>query len=163
MEGCAVSHHPWRGAVIHTMRRWISRIYTSRWLNIGCRLLLAAVFIRAGVGKILRPEDFANATAGYRILPMELINIFAVVMPWVEVLAGIAVLPRVTASSGAFVLLGLNLVFIVAIGSAIARGLHVECGCFSSCSTDSSIGWWLILRDLGLVLTCLPVVWNPRA
>lgn len=140
------------------MIRWVRKIISNKWFVLGCRVVLAGVFISAAIGKIAKPADFADATAGYQILPRSLVNVFAVTMPWVELLAGLAVLGRPIMVYGAAVMIELNVMFIAALGWAIARHLHIECGCFSSCNTDSTVGWALIARDTLLILTCMPIL-----
>lgn len=140
------------------MRNFVSRICSNRWLNIGCRLVLALVFVYAAVGKIEKPGEFADSVIAYRILPIFLVNLFAITLPWVELFGGLSLLPRASAKYGALTLLGMNVIFMVAIGLAIVRGLHIDCGCFTQCSAGSTASWLLILRDGGLILLCLPIL-----
>jgi len=127
-------------------------------------LVLAGVFIYAAIGKIMRPDEFADDISGYRILPMAYINLFAVTLPWIELFGGVAVfLPGIVAKHGALLFLGMNTMFICAVASAIARGLHIECGCFNQCSLETNVGWIVIARDVGLLLLCLPVLFYPRS
>ncbi|MBD3290046.1 DoxX family membrane protein, partial [candidate division KSB1 bacterium] len=60
-------------------------IYLLRWV-------IAALFIYAGVSKILDPATFAEDIDNYRILPYLLVSIVAVVLPWLEVLCGISLI-----------------------------------------------------------------------
>ena len=94
------------------------------------RIVLAAVFIYAGVAKGLDPAAFAGAIDGYRLLPHPAGAALASYLPWIEIAAGLGVLwPRLRL--GAFSLLFfLCLVFGIAIASAWIRGLDITCGCF---------------------------------
>ncbi|MCE5315199.1 MAG: MauE/DoxX family redox-associated membrane protein [Armatimonadota bacterium] len=123
-----------------------------------CRIILAVVFIYAAVGKMLDPSKFADSVAGFRILPIWTVNIFAIVLPWVELLCGISLLTGIIARSGGLLLAGLNVVFIVAAASAMARGLSIECGCFTLSRAHDNVGWSLIARDVGFILLCIPIV-----
>ncbi len=124
------------------------------------RLALGAVFIWASVGKIADLAGFAGEIHNYHILPVPLENLLAMTLPWIELLAGVAlvlnVLPR-----GATLLLGIALgVFILAIGSAIVRDLDIACGCFGT-SDATRTGWFALLRDVGfLVLAVLGYPWG---
>jgi uncharacterized membrane protein YphA (DoxX/SURF4 family) len=123
-----------------------------------CRILLAAVFIWAGIGKILRPAEFSDAVAAFRILPITSTNIVAIILPWVELLTGLSLLFGVMRRSGALLCVILNLIFIAAIISAMARGLDIECGCFTLSRAHDRVGWSLMARDIALVVLCLPVL-----
>ena len=57
-----------------------------------CRLIVAVLFLWAGVIKIINPHDFADAVAGFRALPVALIHPTALVIPWFEILLSIGVL-----------------------------------------------------------------------
>lgn len=130
----------------------------KKWLLIICRLILAGVFIYAAVGKITNPSAFADAISGYRILPIAMVNIVAIILPWGELMAGIALFHRLTMKSGALVLLMLNMVFLVAAISAMHRGLNIECGCFTLSGARNRVGWELIARDSFFLILCLPIM-----
>ncbi len=140
------------------MHRTLDWILRNKTVAIVCRLALAAIFIYAAVGKILKPSDFADSVAGFRLLPVPTVNVFAIVMPWVEVLCGLSLITGVFLRSGGILLAGLNIVFIAAAASAMARGLSIECGCFTLSHAGDTVGWSLIARDVGFILLCLPIV-----
>ena len=56
------------------------------------RLVLAAVFIYAGVIKIANPSGFVENIDNYQILPYLLVTIVALILPWVEVITGLALI-----------------------------------------------------------------------
>ena len=58
------------------------------WLALAARLYLAHVFLFACWFKIIDPAAFALSVATYQLLPLSLINVTALVMPWAELLAG---------------------------------------------------------------------------
>ena len=68
---------------------------SAGWLTLIARLFLGGVFIYASVDKILHPDDFAHAVYNYQILPNGLINLTALVLPWLELLLGICLLTGV--------------------------------------------------------------------
>lgn len=144
------------------MRSALCRILSNKIILIVCRLLLAAIFIYAAVGKVANPEEFAESVAGFRILPISTVNLFAIVLPWVELVCGLSLITGLFIRSGAVLLAGLNIVFIAAAASAMARGLSIECGCFTLSHTHDTVGWSLIARDMGFLLLCLLVVLKQR-
>ena len=115
-----------------------------------CYLAVAGVYLAAGVPKILDLEQFALDIYRYQILPSSLINITAILLPFIEVVAAVTLLliPRYR-DAAAFVLTGLTAVFTLAIVSAMVRGLDISCGCFS---TESPITWWKIAENIGLLV-----------
>ncbi len=56
---------------------------------VGARLLLGGIFIYASVDKILYPAGFAQTIHNYQLLPDILVNITAVVLPWIELFLGL--------------------------------------------------------------------------
>lgn len=114
------------------------------------RLILAAVFLYAGVDKALHPDEFASQIAGYRLLPASLVTLAAVWMPWLELLAGSFLAFGLLSESSALLLGAMSLLFASATGSAMARGLNIECGCFST-SASGSVTWGHVVLDLALV------------
>jgi putative oxidoreductase len=96
------------------------------------RWLLAIVFLYAGVIKVFDPAAFAGDVANYRMLPFWGVNLLAVVLPVLEVLCGLLLIFGKWLRGVSLILIVLNAVFIVAIGSAVVRGLDISCGCFGT-------------------------------
>jgi len=129
-----------------------------KFVQVICRLLLAAIFIYAAVSKIASPSEFADSVAGFRILPISIVNLFAIVLPWVELVCGLSLITGILLRSGGSLLAVLNVVFTAAAASAMARGLSIECGCFTLSHAHDTVGWSLIVRDVVFLLLCLPIV-----
>lgn len=114
------------------------------------RWLLGVMFIASALGKIVDPSAFADNVAAYRLLPVQFVNLLAMVMPWLELLVGLSLVNKVNFRSGALLAVLLNVVFIAAAASAVARGLDIECGCITI--ARSKVGWSLIARDAVFVV-----------
>jgi len=93
-------------------------LITNRYAVLIVRWLLGAVFIASALGKIMDPSGFADNVAAYRLLPIYSVNVFALVLPWVELLVGFSLINGVASRSGALLATIMNVVFI---GSAAAR------------------------------------------
>lgn len=121
-------------------------------LALWVRLTLGVVFLVASADKIYDPAAFSQAVHNYQILPDFLINLAALILPWLELLLG-ALLALGWWLPGAVVLTNaLLLTFFGALIFNLARGLDVHCGCFSSSATgDPSTAWYLI-RDAVFLL-----------
>lgn len=133
-----------------------------RYLQPGLCLLLAALFIVAGLPKIVEPRDFALALFRYHLLPDGLINAVAVLLPWLEVLAAMALLLPRWRTAGAVLLSAMLLVATAAIAVSLFRGLDIDCGCFTLKPGRSPIGLWNIARNLSLVVLVLLAGWGWR-
>ena len=117
------------------------------------RLILGAVFIYASLDKIMNPDDFAKAIGNYHVLPFGLENLLALVLPWVELLTGLCLIIGVMVDGATVLIILMNIVFIFAISQALARGISIECGCFSvSSEGGENIGLQTIIRDIGYLL-----------
>lgn len=130
-----------RGCALKSLRA----IAANRHVALGARWVLGIVFIASALGKIADPAAFADSIAAYRILPLAVVNLVALVMTWTEFLVGISLLNGVAHRAGALLAAAMNVVFILAVASAMARGLSIECGCFTV--AKETVGWSLLARD----------------
>lgn len=102
------------------------------------RLILGAIFIYASIDKIVHPEAFAKAVYNYQVLPDVLINVAAIVLPWLELFVGVALILRVWLPGAAFMSSLLLLIFFGVLVFNLARGLDIHCGCFNTSQEASS-------------------------
>ena len=114
------------------------------------RLALGGVFIYAGVLKAWDTQRFTTDVQNYQLTSWTVSILVATYLPWLEIFAGLAVIIRRLYSGALLALLGMTLVFVVAIGSAWAGGLDIDCGCFGKTEGKTGYGT-LIARDLALL------------
>jgi len=120
------------------------------------RLILGAIFIYAAIDKILHPEAFAKAVYNYQILPHAFINATAIVLPWLELILGVFLTVGLFREGSVGLATLLLLVFLGAMAFNLARGLNIECGCFSSGSGSSGVHMgWYFLRDALFLIPAL--------
>lgn len=112
----------------------------SAWFDHCLRLVVGGVFLAAGLLKVADPAKFAVDIGNYRLLPHETLNLVAIMLPWIEITAGSFVLAGVWLRPAALVIISLTVVFLAAIGTALARGLNIECGCFGTVGGQHA-GW----------------------
>ncbi len=122
------------------------------------RASLGAVFLYAGATKIMDPAGFSQAVYNYHLLPGWLVNIIAIVLPWIEVIAGASLVLGLCTSGGAIIVSALLLTFTIALAINLFRGLDIACGCFSTSPTAGKITWWYLLRDSSLSAASLLVL-----
>ena len=115
------------------------------------RVLLGLVFVWAALAKIGDLAGFAREIHNYRAVPLSAENVLAMTIPWIELVAGLALFLNVFPRGATLTLGGLLLVFFVLILSAIVRGLDIECGCFGT-SDAARTDWLTLLRDTAFLL-----------
>ena len=118
---------------------------------VAARAVLAVAFIWACLHKIANPHEFAVQVATYQILPLSLINLQAIVLPWVELATGILLIVGFWTRPAALVTCGMNAMFIAAIAMALATDLQLQCGCFSSAEAGHEMSPELLVRDAALL------------
>ncbi len=135
----------------------------NKYFQIALRLVIGIVFIWASVYKLFNPADFAKAVVRYEMLPIFLVNIVAITLPYVEFLIGIFLVLGVY-KKGASLLAVISLaVFTVALITALARGLDIGCGCFSLEETSSKSDILIrIFQDLLMIAGALIIYFNPE-
>ena len=114
-------------------------------------ILLAVVFLAAGIAKIRSVDTLEGVVQNFRILPARLARPFALVLPPTELAVAAALVAPATRTYGAIAATALLLVFMIAIAVNLARGRHeIDCGCFSS-ELKQSLSGWLIARNFILM------------
>ena len=142
---------------------------THPWLTVRVQIALGAIFIAAALPKIADPPSFAHMIYNYRILPAPLINITALVMPWVEIAAGLCLILGVWVRPARWLIGAMLVVFIIAISINLARNNAIDCGCFdvsaAGLTHEERIRdmWMVILRDIGMLLMVAQSWWANRS
>jgi putative oxidoreductase len=129
----------------------------KRWLLWFLRGAMAILFVYAGIIKVVDPASLLGDIEGYRLLPYSWAWVMAFYLPWLEILAGLALLWPRWSRSAALLLSALMGVFLVALVSAWWRGLDIHCGCFGKSAESNRYIWW-VTRDLILLTGLLVVV-----
>jgi uncharacterized membrane protein YphA (DoxX/SURF4 family) len=131
-------------------------------------LLLGGVFVWASVEKIAFPAEFARIVYHYQLvgpsasIPPAVPNAFAVVLPWIELLAGLCLIAGVWTREAAALAGAMLVSFVVAVSAALARGIDVEnCGCFTVGEAGRAAGAGLIVGDLGLLAVAVLLAAGP--
>lgn len=119
------------------------------------RIILGAVLIYASIDKIIYPNAFAKIIYNYQILPNDVINVTAFVLPWMELITGLFLIFQLW-TPGTIVLTNfLLIIFMGAIVYALAMGLNIDCGCFSISGGKSPINMMTIVRDFSFMFMAL--------
>lgn len=121
-------------------------IVNNKYIQIIARLVLGVLFLLVGFGKIDHAVSFANEIGNYDMLPDLYVNISAIVLPWIEVILGLMLIVGYKIKTSALLTGGLLVVFVVAVASAFARGLNIDCGCYSQ-YVSQKVGWSKIIEN----------------
>jgi uncharacterized membrane protein YphA (DoxX/SURF4 family) len=99
------------------------------------RLVLAVVFAVAGVAKLLDRKKTRESFLEFGV-PPKLAPGAALALPAAELVAAGLLVPTATARAGALLALALLLVFVAAVGRALARGERPDCNCFGAIHSE---------------------------
>ena len=129
----------------------MNKILNNNFLLLTARIILGFIFVFAAVSKAAEPESFAQAISNYKLLPDFVINISAIVLPWIELSAGLLLLFGISVKENSAILSGLLIIFIAAIFISLLRGLDIDCGCYGTVD-GSKVGLIKILENVGLLI-----------
>jgi len=137
------------------------------WVSLVARVVLGGALLIAGLLKIGDLRQSVAAVRAYQLpFPDGFVSLIGNTMPVIEIVLGAVIIAglftRWTAALGGLTMI----VFIVGLSSAWARGLNIDCGCFSpggELTNGQQAGYlWEILRDLGLLILAVWVMLFPR-
>lgn len=120
------------------------------WFGVCGRLVLAAVFAVAAVGKLRDRERSATSLAEFGV-PALLADPASIGLPAVELLVAVGLLLAPTARAGAIAALALLVAFTAAVALAVRRGQQPACHCFGSLGSQP-VGGPVILRNAALAV-----------
>ncbi len=144
------------------------------WLAIAVRVSLGCIFILSSWPKIADPPAFAQMVSNYKLLPESMVGPAAIVLPWLEMVAGTALVSGIFRRGAALWTSVMLVVFIGALSINLARGVAVDCGCFSLIASQKSHDELMaamnldLIRDIGMLAMALfafltPVCWRKPA
>jgi putative oxidoreductase len=126
------------------------------FLPLVLRILLGAVLFYAGFSKLNATWEFAGNIANFRLLPPQLNQVLALILPWMEIIAGVLLFFNLWVRAAGIVSTALFSAFFVAVVSALIRGLDIDCGCFGPHSTK--LGLVTLAMDVGGLVASVIVV-----
>jgi len=127
------------------------------WLTVRTQIALGLFFVVAALPKIADPPGFAHMVYNYKMVPGPLVNAMALVLPWAELLMGVALVAGIWRRTAAALVGILLVVFIAAISFNLMRGNAIDCGCFDVTAANLTREerlrdmWMVLLRDVGML------------
>ncbi|MGD8768943.1 MAG: MauE/DoxX family redox-associated membrane protein [Desulfobacterales bacterium] len=135
--------------------RFPVNLIDNKYLPLFSRIILGGIFIYAAAGKILYPAEFSEAITNYQLVPVMFTNLVAIVLPWVELVAGLLLLNGFKTQSGNIIIFLLICVFSFGAVFAVVRGLDINCGCFTESSRRVGLIFLAEEAALFLMSTCI--------
>ena len=129
----------------------MKKIISNEYLLVASRLFLGFLFVFSGIEKIIELQTFSTSIANYKLLPNFTINFFAIILPWIELSAGLLLIFGICVKENAAIINLLLVVFIVAVGISMMRGLDIDCGCFGTAG-GQQVGFQKIGENVLLLL-----------
>lgn len=105
-------------------------IFSNKYFLIALRIIIGGIFIYASHDKLFNQEEFSKAIYNYKMLPNAFINIFAVIIPYLELFAGLFLILGIYKRGSSLIIIILLIIFIIALTQAYARNLDIDCACF---------------------------------
>lgn len=126
------------------------------------RTFIGGYFIYAAIPKIIEPLAFATSIYHYGLVPFWAINAVALILPWMELLAGSALLLGYKTKVAA-ALCGLMLVvFTLAVAWAVVNDLRIDCGCFGQAGGEE-VSWWKVGKNTVMIAGSVLLWFHPRS
>jgi peroxiredoxin/uncharacterized membrane protein YphA (DoxX/SURF4 family) len=124
------------------------------------RVLLAGVFVLAGIGKLLDLEGSRRSLRDFGV-PARLANPAGLILPLTELAVAALLIFQPTAQWGALAALILLLAFIAGIANALRRGVAPDCNCFGQLHSAPAGRETLIRNGVLAALALVAVVGGP--
>jgi peroxiredoxin/uncharacterized membrane protein YphA (DoxX/SURF4 family) len=122
------------------------------------RLVLAGVFIIAGAAKLFDREGSKKALEGFGV-PVNLAGIGGLLLPVVELIVGLLLIPRATAPYAAIAAFLLLAAFIAGIVYNMSKGRAPDCHCFGQIHSEP-VGPSTLVRNGILAVVALFLVFG---
>ena len=146
------------------LNRRSQNIINNNWIELTARWILGGIFVYASYNKILAPAVFAKIIYGYGLFPAMFINLIAIIVPFLELVAGLALIIGFYPRSAALIVNAMLLVFITALSINLIRGHEFDCGCFSiNAGSKGNFVGPLIIRDFLILALGLHVFFYRNA
>ena len=140
----------------------------SEWLALRVEIALGCIFVAAALPKLTDPPSFAKNIWLYAMLPDWIINLKAIALPGIELIAGLALITGIYRRAGAWLAAAMLVMFTAALIYNVGVGNPLNCSCFDlnpkpkPCMMLLTEMKWEVLRDLGMLALAAHVLWVRR-
>lgn len=129
-------------------------LLTNKWLALLARIAIAIVFIAYAYPKLQVPRDFVKAVGGYNLVPNDLLNLFSIILPGIEITIGVALLIGLFTRAASSIAVALMIIFMGAFATSSILGIEIfDCGCSGSENgTEQVDPITFYLRDIAILI-----------
>lgn len=113
------------------------------------KFVLGIVFIMAARQKLSFPYEFLSDVYSFGLTGPSSGLYVAVLLPWIELVVGIALMINLCSGGALALSTGLCAVFVSVQSWALVQGLQVSCGCFGHGGT---VNYWTLARAALLLI-----------
>jgi len=139
---------------------YLRRIATSEYVALVLRVFVGGFFVYASMSKIPYPAQFAEAVANYSLVPYSILNLGAVILPWIELLSGLFLIIGFMSRASA-ILIGLMLImFDLMVLINMYWGAPITCGCYDT--VGEPIGWRKIIENAVMLIFIIQIYFYDR-
>jgi len=123
----------------------------NKYINLIIRIVVGFIFIITGISKIVEPAQFVREISNYDMMFRQLINLMAIILPWLEIVTGFLFVFGVRIKANIILLAAMLLMFNFAVAVAWARGLDINCGCYSNLA-EQTVGFTKLAENFALLI-----------
>lgn len=138
----------------HTSR--LMKYFTCMYFSTLLSSLLGFIFILAAISKLTDITLFQSTVQGLNYLPLWTQTVAVWWLPGLELVLGLCLLCRIATREASLIAGCLMMSFLWLSIHATLIGSTADCGCFKVVvpAVFKLTGWWIVARDLLLLLGC---------
>ncbi len=136
------------------------QLIDNDYLTMFSRVAIGGMYVIASVYKIVAPITYAKSIWQYHMVPGSLINLMAIILPWLELLIGLALIFGLAYRGAVWWANLLLVVFMIALADTIARGIDIDCGCFKAGESATGPAWKALGFDMAALVLALQLLFS---
>jgi uncharacterized membrane protein YphA (DoxX/SURF4 family) len=133
----------------------------NEYINLIIRIVVGFVFVIFGASKIAEPALFAKDISNYDMLWHNFINLSAIILPWIEIISGLFLMFGIRLKANILLIAAMLLVFNAAVAVAWARGLDINCGCYSNVA-EQKVGMEKLAENFAMIFALAFIFFFPN-
>ena len=137
----------------------MKKVLENPYLSLIIRIALGGIFVLWSISKIADANGFAESIDNYQILSNPFIGIMALTLPWIELVCGLFLIVGIRLKANSAIIAAMLFIFIIAISSAMLRGISSNCGCGSDEAV--AIGLPKLIEDILMLAGALYIYFYP--
>ena len=139
---------------------YLRRIATNQYLAFILRICVGGFFVYASMSKIPYPAQFGEAVANYRLVPYGILNLGAVILPWVEFVGGLFLIIGFMSRASAIIIGLMLIMFDTMVLINMFWGAPITCGCYDT--VGEPIGWKKIIENAIMLIFTIQIYYFDR-